>query len=775
MFFNELANKSEGVFFTLLLPWILYHDEAKNDTVDAHTSQLDSARQIARRAAALARLSRWWYLLIVSDEDLWRTIALEWFAATSRHVEFRHFSWRNTVFSALLGRPVPDLLSWNDVLLPPSRIAALWRSHVDCSAFFHTPLASAIVRIDANAPGVVLDAKLLAKFHRQPMILLPSAVAAWPAVRAASWTIERLVERFGDVEFNVQSPDDNDDVRMRFADYVAYARAQHDETPLYVFDRKFHKRAPALLDEYSRPALFGDECDLLQTLDARIRPTLRWLVIGPPRTGASWHRDPLSTSAWNTLLEGRKRWAIYPPYTVPPGVEVEYDDAGNPTDWQSPSTVFWFAHIYPTLAPHQRPYIECVQMPHETIYVPAHWWHCVLNLDLNVAVTENFGEEAYAGHVIESIRDLKDDESARKRHMSDEAAAAADAKDEVPFDKLVAEWIAGTPALARADVKSDNGDENDGGDEPEDEEERATQRATRFRGDFERLCKAGGVTIDSEPQVMVYGQNPVFVLGKRVVKLVQPRFVDSLERERSALRLLAGQSDAFLPLLASGLEPCPFVVTSLVENAVPLRAVATELSLLDEMRLATWCAQTLSVLRDCSPVPSSETDRERFRSSVQKWRAHAPHNHALSATLPAQLVAEVPLFVAKHLPTVGDNDWRLIHGDVNDENVLMRRGDDGRWRAATLIDFGDSFVAGDLRFELQALYISTFRCERALMASFAAQFDAAASEATPNALMAYALIHPCDPLATVFRWRPELLLHAGTLDALAISVFALQE
>jgi hypothetical protein len=396
--FDSLLARDEGVFFSHLLPWLLYHDTTTTLCSRTHGAtdarSRDSALEIARRATRLACLSRWWYLLIASDDDIWRHVALEWFAADSRSAVLAHCSWRNTLFAVLLGRPVPNLLSWNSVLLPPSRVAALWRSHVDCSQFVHTPPAASIVRIDAVAAGVALDPKLLAMFYRQPMILLPSAVAHWPAVRAQSWTIDRsLVERFGDVEFRVQTPDDGDDVRMRFVDYVAYARSQRDETPLYVFDRKFHKRAPALLDEYTKPALFADEVDLLRSLDVRVRPTLRWLVIGPPRTGASWHRDPLSTSAWNTLLEGRKRWAIYPPDTVPPGVEVEYDDDGNVTDWESPSTVYWFAHVYPTLAPHDRPYIECVQMPLETIYVPAHWWHCVLNLDLNVAVTENFGEE----------------------------------------------------------------------------------------------------------------------------------------------------------------------------------------------------------------------------------------------------------------------------------------------------------------------------------------------------------------------------------------------
>lgn len=63
-----------------------------------------------------------------------------------------------------------------------------------------------------------------------------------------------------------------------------------------------------MLEEYSVPSLFSE--DLLAVLDKPVRPPFRWLVAGPARSGASWHVDPALTSAWNTLLSGRKRYAI---------------------------------------------------------------------------------------------------------------------------------------------------------------------------------------------------------------------------------------------------------------------------------------------------------------------------------------------------------------------------------------------------------------------------------------------------------------------------------
>ena len=40
---------------------------------------------------------------------------------------------------------------------------------------------------------------------------------------------------------------------------------------------------------------------------------------GSKRSGSSFHKDPNSTSAWNAVIKGSKKWILYPPNVTPPG------------------------------------------------------------------------------------------------------------------------------------------------------------------------------------------------------------------------------------------------------------------------------------------------------------------------------------------------------------------------------------------------------------------------------------------------------------------------
>ncbi|XP_012447951.1 lysine-specific demethylase JMJ21 [Gossypium raimondii] len=323
--------------------------------------------------ARLACVSSFMYIFC-NEEPLWMSVCLK---KVSGHIQYKG-SWQKTTLH------LENL---------PNEYIEFCRKPLQFDGFSSPFLYRRLYRCHTTLDGFSFDDGNVERkndisaeqFHREydgiKPVLLNGLADTWPARK--SWTIDWLVPKYGDTTFQISSPLK---VSMTFKDYVSYMKQQHDEDPLYIFDDKFGESAPGLLKDYTVPQIFQE--DFFDVLDKN-RPSFRWLVIGPARSGASWHVDPGLTSAWNTLLCGRKRWALYPPGTVPLGVTVHVDDEDGDISVDSPTSLQWWLDFYPLLADENKP-IECTQLPGETIFVPSGWWHCVLNLETAIAVTQNF-------------------------------------------------------------------------------------------------------------------------------------------------------------------------------------------------------------------------------------------------------------------------------------------------------------------------------------------------------------------------------------------------
>eukprot|EP00656_Telonema_subtile_P001867 TRINITY_DN10810_c0_g1_i1.p1 TRINITY_DN10810_c0_g1~~TRINITY_DN10810_c0_g1_i1.p1 ORF type:complete len:298 (+),score=50.71 TRINITY_DN10810_c0_g1_i1:73-966(+) len=217
--------------------------------------------------------------------------------------------------------------------------------------------------------------------------MLTGLAEDWNCLRG-SWSVPRLLERFGSQLFRVGSDSNGDAVKMRLTDFVAYCQddAGAEDAPLYLFEGQYgeHPVLCGLLEDYEPPGYFaegqhGQRC-LFEHLAAWKKPPHRWLLLGPQRSGSVLHRDPLSTSAWNLLIEGRKHWVLFPPSTPSGLVEGLYADKASAAAWFCDhlpivrSSEAWSEH---------RP-LEFVQQPGEMMYVPAGWHHAVLNIDLSL-------------------------------------------------------------------------------------------------------------------------------------------------------------------------------------------------------------------------------------------------------------------------------------------------------------------------------------------------------------------------------------------------------
>jgi len=207
-------------------------------------------------------------------------------------------------------------------------------------------------------------------------VLLQGVLDSWPALK--EWDREYLLQHAGDVEFAAGPID------LKLRDYYNYADAVEEERPLYIFDSKFAEKAPQLAADYEVPIYFRE--DIFSILGEE-RPDYRWLIAGPARSGSSFHIDPNSTSAWNAVVRGAKKWVMYPPEVVPPGVYPSPDGADVAT---SVSITEWFMNFYAeTKQRGQRP-VECICRAGEVVFVPRGWWHVVINLEESIAITQNF-------------------------------------------------------------------------------------------------------------------------------------------------------------------------------------------------------------------------------------------------------------------------------------------------------------------------------------------------------------------------------------------------
>lgn len=218
-------------------------------------------------------------------------------------------------------------------------------------------------------------------------VVLTDVVTKWPAFK--NWSKESLIERYGDTKFFI-----NAGVNMTLRNFFAYCDTVQEEMPMYLFDHDYGENAPTLLDDYAIPEVFHE--DFFALLDKR--PSFRWLLAGPPRSGATFHKDPNYTSAWNAVITGSKKWVLYPPDFTPPGVGQSEDglEVASPV-----SIVEWFLNFYERPANSKKSkttnakrknneVIECILHAGEMIFVPNTWWHTVINLEESIAITQNF-------------------------------------------------------------------------------------------------------------------------------------------------------------------------------------------------------------------------------------------------------------------------------------------------------------------------------------------------------------------------------------------------
>lgn len=198
-------------------------------------------------------------------------------------------------------------------------------------------------------------------------------------------------------------------------------RNNTDESPLYLFDRDFvskmnlttNRDEPA--PSYWIPECFGE--DLFAVLGDK-RPDDKWLIVGPARSGSTYHKDPNATSAWNAVLRGSKYWIMFPSSSSsppPPGVYVSEDQS----EVTSPLSIAEWLLGFHAEARATPGCVEGICNEGEVLHVPSGWWHLVVNLEASIAITQNFVPRSHLPGVLSFLKDKKEQVSGFKKDVVD--------------------------------------------------------------------------------------------------------------------------------------------------------------------------------------------------------------------------------------------------------------------------------------------------------------------------------------------------------------------
>jgi hygromycin-B 7''-O-kinase len=148
---------------------------------------------------------------------------------------------------------------------------------------------------------------------------------------------------------------------------------------------------------------------------------------------------------------------------------------------------------------------------------------------------------------------------------------------------------------------------------------------------------------------------------------------------------------------------------------------------------------------------------DAFTNTLEAQRVTCAQRQLAWHTLPTHLINQIE----GYLPPLAELIDRtqpptFMHGDITGDHVFCRIME-GHWEIKGLIDYGDALV-GDPAFELIALHLDAFRCDKRLLAAYLNSYGVSHSEwhGMVKHIMSLTLLHQFDVLSIVRKHHPQI-------------------
>jgi hygromycin-B 7''-O-kinase len=271
------------------------------------------------------------------------------------------------------------------------------------------------------------------------------------------------------------------------------------------------------------------------------------------------------------------------------------------------------------------------------------------------------------------------------------------------------------------------------------------------------------------------GTYPAFIVDERwVVKLFGQLFdgLDSYTVEQEAALLAAQVAGLPLPRLGAsgslqaGVWSWPYLVFEYLPG-VSLGEVFAQVSDPEKLRLARAMGDWVRALH-ALPLPqtgifaSGARGPDGYADLIAQRRAAcardlADWNHLQPQAIPwlEQIERFLPPLAELVAP---DMRLSLIHADLTRDHLLGQLTGSHGWKTLGLIDFGDA-RAGDLFYELQALYFDLFHGQKELLRAFfeTYAYNGPCGSAFTRRALSFSFLHQFNVLGEALGHYPEAL------------------